>query len=151
MRGQADEAPVALDQPVVLTLDRWWAFEVGGGTLVRLEQAEQVVLVAASEEREGGLVHVCALPEDDAAQEPVGRPTDTSRPLTYALGDTIHYGDRSVTAPDPVVEVDVARMERPCVASMCCHICDRKPCTACVSSGSLGIRKVPQQRRWRHR
>lgn len=57
---------LALDQPVALTLDRWWAFEVGGGTLVRLEQAEQVMLVAATEVRDGGLVGVCADPTDDA-------------------------------------------------------------------------------------
>lgn len=57
---------LALDQPVALTLDRWWAFEVGGGTLVRLEQADLVMLVAASEVREGGFVGVCADPADEA-------------------------------------------------------------------------------------
>lgn len=57
---------LALDQPVALTLDRWWAFEVGGGTLVRLEQAEQIMLVAADEVREGGFVGVCADPTDEA-------------------------------------------------------------------------------------
>jgi hypothetical protein len=57
---------LALDQPVALTLDRWWAFEFGGGTLLRLEQAEQVVLVAASEVREGGFVGLCADPADEA-------------------------------------------------------------------------------------
>jgi hypothetical protein len=65
-----------------------------------------VVLVAATVVAVAGIT-LLALPEDDEEQEPVGRPTDTSRPLTYALGATIHYGDRSVTAPDPVAEVDV--------------------------------------------
>src|SRR5689334_14472911 len=31
-----------------------------------------------------------------------------SRPLTYAEGPTVHYGDQSVTLPDRVVELDLS-------------------------------------------
>lgn len=65
---QAHSAFVGLDlaQPVELTLDRWWGFEAGGGTAVRLEQAGQLMVASTSEQRGGGLVGVCALAEDDA-------------------------------------------------------------------------------------
>lgn len=34
-------------------------------------------------------------------------PVDTTRPLTYAAGGDIHYGDQTVTAPDAVAELDL--------------------------------------------
>lgn len=45
-------------------------------------------------------------PEDDAAPRPV-EPTPSSRPLTYAEGATVHYGDRTVEAAGNVVELDL--------------------------------------------
>ena len=47
--------------------------------------------------------------EDRTAPEPVGPPYEvsTTHPLTYALGATIHYGERTVDAPGEVVELDV--------------------------------------------
>ncbi|HEU5037434.1 MAG TPA: hypothetical protein VFT70_10540 [Nocardioides sp.] len=45
---------------------------------------------------------------DDARQpEPAPAPAPDSRPLTYADGSAIHYGDRTVVADGPVVELDV--------------------------------------------
>jgi hypothetical protein len=43
----------------------------------------------------------------DSRPEPAPAPAPTSRPMTYADGSTIHYGDRSVDAAGPVVELDV--------------------------------------------
>jgi hypothetical protein len=54
-----------------------------------------------------GGVTFLALADQDSEAQPVEQPGDTTHPLTYALGPTIHYGDRTVTAPAPVVEVDV--------------------------------------------
>ena len=39
--------------------------------------------------------------------EPVPAPAPTTRPLTYADGSTITYGDRTVEADGPVVELDL--------------------------------------------
>lgn len=46
---------------------------------------------------------------DPSPPEPVGPPypVDTTHPLTYALGTTVHYGEKTVEAPAEVVEVDV--------------------------------------------
>ncbi|HET8665541.1 MAG TPA: hypothetical protein VFM08_14595, partial [Nocardioides sp.] len=42
------------------------------------------------------------------SQEPITPPpTPSSRPLTYADGNTIYYGNRTVEADRPVVELDV--------------------------------------------
>ena len=43
----------------------------------------------------------------DREPEPAPPPAPTSRPLTYADGSTIHYGDRTVEAGGPVVELDL--------------------------------------------
>ena len=47
--------------------------------------------------------------EDRSVPEPVGPPNEvsTTHPLTYALGATIHYGERTVDTPGEVVELDV--------------------------------------------
>lgn len=45
--------------------------------------------------------------EPDRSQVPVERPEPTSRPLTYADGAVIHYGDQTVEAAGPVVELDL--------------------------------------------
>ena len=47
--------------------------------------------------------------DDEKSQEPVTPPdvVDSSRPLTYAEGPTIRYGDLTVTAPDTVAELDL--------------------------------------------
>ena len=47
--------------------------------------------------------------EEKTAPEPVGPPYEvsTTHPLTYALGATIHYGERTVDTPGEVVELDV--------------------------------------------
>lgn len=45
--------------------------------------------------------------DTDRAVEPAPAPSPGSRPLTYADGSTITYGDLSVTAEGPVVELDV--------------------------------------------
>lgn len=46
---------------------------------------------------------------DDSAPQPATPPdvVDSSRPLTYAEGSTIRYGDLTVTAPAPVTELDL--------------------------------------------
>ena len=43
---------------------------------------------------------------DRSAPDPAP-PGETTRPLTYADGVTIHYGDQTIDAPGPVREVDV--------------------------------------------
>ncbi len=43
----------------------------------------------------------------DADRRVEPAPTPITRPLTYADGSTIHYGDRTVDAAGPVVELDV--------------------------------------------
>jgi hypothetical protein len=53
-----------------------------------------------------GATALVSLGKDNAAPPPVVTPPAT-RPLTYADGATIHYGDQSVTAPGQVVEVDL--------------------------------------------
>ncbi len=45
--------------------------------------------------------------DTDRRDEPAPAPTPTSRPLTYADGNTVHYGDRAVEADGTVVELDV--------------------------------------------
>ena len=47
--------------------------------------------------------------EERSAPEPAGPPPrlSTTHPLSYALGATIHYGERTVDAPGEVVELDV--------------------------------------------
>jgi hypothetical protein len=45
--------------------------------------------------------------DTDRQTEPAPVTPPTSRPLTYADGSTIHYGDRTVEADGPVVELDV--------------------------------------------
>jgi hypothetical protein len=53
-----------------------------------------------------GATAFVTLGKNNAEQPPPVTPPAT-RPLTYADGATIHYGDQSVTAAGPVVEVDV--------------------------------------------
>ncbi len=45
----------------------------------------------------------------DSAPQPTNRPpkVDSSRPITYAEGATVHYGDQTVTLPGRVVELDL--------------------------------------------
>ena len=43
----------------------------------------------------------------DRRVEPAPAPAPVTRPLTYADGSTIHYGDRTIDADGPVVELDV--------------------------------------------
>ncbi len=45
--------------------------------------------------------------DPDRSQVPVERPQPTSRPLTYAEGAVIHYGDQTVEADGAVVELDL--------------------------------------------
>jgi hypothetical protein len=47
--------------------------------------------------------------DDSSAPEPVAPPYDvsTTHPLTYGVGTTIHYGDRTVEVPATVLELDV--------------------------------------------
>lgn len=46
--------------------------------------------------------------DDNASPSPVGPPEeDTTRPLTYAEGATLHLGDATVTLPAPVEEIDL--------------------------------------------
>jgi hypothetical protein len=44
---------------------------------------------------------------ENHAQPPVGQPDDGSRPITYAEGVAVHYGEQSVPMPGHVVELDV--------------------------------------------
>jgi len=52
-----------------------------------------------------GATAIVSLGKDSAAPPVVTTPA--TRPLTYADGTTIHYGDQSITAASPVEEVDV--------------------------------------------
>jgi hypothetical protein len=45
--------------------------------------------------------------DPDRSQVPVGPSEPTSRPLTYAEGAVIHYGDQTFEAAGPVVELDL--------------------------------------------
>jgi hypothetical protein len=45
--------------------------------------------------------------DDDRRPEPAPPPALSVRPLTYADGSTVHYGDRTVEADGAVVELDV--------------------------------------------
>jgi hypothetical protein len=47
------------------------------------------------------------LPDDETETLPANPVADTTRPLTYAEGKTLHYGDRTVTTDAPVVELDL--------------------------------------------
>ncbi len=46
-------------------------------------------------------------PDDHPSPQPIEPPADRSRPLTFAEGSTIHYGDRTLEAEAPVVELDL--------------------------------------------
>ena len=50
-----------------------------------------------------------AVTDDDRKPRPIGPPevVDTTHPLTYAEGTAVHYGDKTVTVPDVVAELDV--------------------------------------------
>ena len=43
----------------------------------------------------------------DRKPEPAPTPAPTSRPITYADGSTVHYGEHTVEADGPVVELDL--------------------------------------------
>jgi hypothetical protein len=45
--------------------------------------------------------------EHRSTPQPTPQPVDTSRPITYAEGTTLHYGDQSITMPGRVVELDL--------------------------------------------
>jgi hypothetical protein len=53
------------------------------------------------------LVGVHAVTADDHTAPPVKEPDSHSRPLTYAGGTTLRYGEQSVTAPGRVAELDL--------------------------------------------
>jgi hypothetical protein len=46
-------------------------------------------------------------PDHDSSPEPAPAPDSNTRPLTYAEGPTLHYGDQTVTMPGRVVELDL--------------------------------------------
>jgi hypothetical protein len=48
-----------------------------------------------------------ALTENHSGPEPVKNPLGSTRPLTYAEGATLHFGEQSVTMPGDVVEIDM--------------------------------------------
>src|SRR4051812_10110323 len=45
--------------------------------------------------------------DSDRQSEPAPATPPTSRPMTYADGNTIHYGDHTIEADRPVVELDL--------------------------------------------
>jgi hypothetical protein len=47
------------------------------------------------------------LVDRDSAPPPTNPPTVDTRPITYAEGATVHYGDQSITMPGRVVELDL--------------------------------------------
>ncbi|MFY9913084.1 MAG: hypothetical protein WAK18_00350, partial [Nocardioidaceae bacterium] len=55
-----------------------------------------------------GVLH-SAVTDRDSAPQPTNRPSkvDSSRPITYAEGGTVHYGDQDVTLPARIVELDL--------------------------------------------
>jgi len=68
--------------------------------------ARTAIVVASVTLLAVGATAFVTLGKNNAEQPPPVTPPAT-RPLTYADGATIHYGDQSVTAAGPVVEVDV--------------------------------------------
>lgn len=69
-------------------------------TMVTATVAAAVAALAA-----GGALLV--LPDDETETLPTDPVVDTTRPLTYAEGTALHYGDRRVTTGAPVVELDL--------------------------------------------
>ncbi len=82
-------------------------------TVARRRARRQAAAVALATSLVVGAVATAALVLDrgapDSAPPPVDRlpVTDTARPLTYAVGGKIHYGDRTLQAAARVAEVDL--------------------------------------------
>ena len=66
------------------------------------------VVAAAAVVAVTGVLH-SAVTDRDSAPVPTNLPSkvDSSRPITYADGATVHYGDQDVTMPGRVVELDL--------------------------------------------
>ena len=71
-------------------------------TLVTAVSAASVAAVVVG-------VAILALDRDEDTEQPIEPPdgATTIHPVTFADGSSIFYGDKSVTAPDPVVELDL--------------------------------------------
>src|SRR4051812_20667722 len=52
-----------------------------------------------------GAVQVAIVDRESAPPPTNPAPVEDSRPITYASGATVHYGDHDVTMPDRVVEL----------------------------------------------
>lgn len=70
----------------------------------RTVRVATLATVAAAVAIAGG---VTAAMTDQSTSGPVDQPPSDTRPLTYAEGTTLHYGDRSVTMPATVSEIDL--------------------------------------------
>ncbi len=79
-------------------------------TARRRSRYRAVVTAVSAAAVAGVVIGVAVLTQDrdERTEQPIEPPRGaTTRPVTYADGATIHYGDRSVTAPGPVVELDL--------------------------------------------
>lgn len=73
----------------------------------RRTRTAAVVAAATAVALVAGTTLLARTDDDVTDLRPVEKPVNTTHPLTYAEGSTIHYGDRTVTAPDVVAELDV--------------------------------------------
>lgn len=78
----------------------------------RLRSRRQTLVTAVSAASVAAVlvgVAILTLDPDEETEQPIEPPDGASmtHPVTFADGSTVFYGDKSVTAPDPVVELDL--------------------------------------------
>lgn len=73
----------------------------------RTRQTAAVTSLVAAAVAASVLVGLHAVATDGRSAPPVKEPETHSRPLTYAEGQTLHFGDRTVTMAGRVVELDL--------------------------------------------
>jgi len=97
LRGLADQ----ISQPPLDALRETARLRSRRRTLVTAVSAAAVAAVVIG-------VAVLTQDRDEGTEQPIEPPGGaTTRPVTYADGATVHYGEGAVSAPDPVVELDL--------------------------------------------
>ena len=73
----------------------------------RTRRSTRIGVVATAAAALAVMATIVVTSDPDQSAVPVGDPQPSSRPLTYADGAMIHYGDQAVEAAGPVVELDL--------------------------------------------
>ena len=101
LRGLADQ----ISQPPLDALRETARLRSRRRTLVTAVSAAAVAAVVIG-------VAVLTQDRDEGTEQPIEPPGGaTTRPVTYADGATVHYGEGAVSAPDPVVELDLTDIQ----------------------------------------